>query len=51
MAPALMLVIYLSGSGQTVYIHKAWDHCSIIEWWAVESLNAVIDDGPRFFYI
>ncbi|SEG09365.1 hypothetical protein [Parabacteroides chinchillae] len=36
-----------SSDRRTVYIHKAWDHCSIIEEWAVESLKAVIDDGSH----
>lgn len=49
MTPTLVFVIYLSGNGWTIYLHKAWDHCSIIDWWAVESLKAVIDDGPHAF--
>ena len=48
MFPALMFVIYtLPGDGWTIYLHKAWDHCSIIGWWAVESLRTVIDDGSH----
>ncbi len=49
MAPTLVFVIYLSGNGWIIYLHKAWDHCSIIEVWAVESLKAVIDDGSHAF--
>ena len=29
MVPALVFVIYLPG-GWTIYLHRAWDHCSII---------------------
>ncbi len=32
-------------------MHKAWDHCSIIDGWAVESLNAVVDDGSHASFI
>ncbi len=28
-------------------MHKAWDHCAIIDEWAVESLKTVIDDGSH----
>ena len=49
MAPALVFVIYLSDNGWIIYLHKAWDHCSIIGRWAVESLKAVIDDGSHAF--
>lgn len=49
MVPALMFVIYLLCEGWNIYVHKAWDHCSIIEGWAVESLNAVINDGSHAF--
>lgn len=48
MLPALMFVIYLPGDvGRTIYLHKAWDHCLIIVWWAVQSLKTVIDDGSH----
>ena len=30
-------------------MHKAWDHRSIIEVWAVESLRTVVDDGSHAF--
>ena len=50
MTPALMSIIYLPGR-QTIHSHEAWDHCSIIDWWAVESLKTVIDDGLHAFYL
>ena len=46
-----MSVINLPDDGWIVYSHKAWDHCSIIEWWAVQSLNAVIDDGSHASFL
>lgn len=49
MAPALVFVIYSPLLWETIYQHKAWDHCSIIGIWAVQSLKAVIDDGPHAF--
>lgn len=51
MVPALMFVVYLSGDGWTIYVHKAWDYCSIIDWWAVESLSTVIDNGSHASFI
>ena len=52
MVPALMFVIYTCPvTGGLYTIHKAWDYCSIIVWWAVQSLKTVIDDGSHAFFI
>lgn len=32
-------------------MHKAWDHCAIIDEWAVESLKTVIDDGSHASFL
>lgn len=41
--------MYLPRGGDIIYLHKAWDHCSIIEVWAVQSLKTVIDDDSHAF--
>ena len=48
---AYVCYIYLPGDGWTIYLHKAWDHCAIIDEWAVESLKTVIDDGSHASFI
>jgi len=51
MTSCAYVVIYLPVNRWTIYVHKAWDHCSIIEVWAVESLRTVVDDGSHAFFI
>lgn len=51
MFPALMFVIYIYSVMGRLYTCKAWDHCLIIVWWAVESLRTVIDDGSHASFI
>lgn len=52
MVPTLLFVIYIyPADGWTIYLHEAWDHCTIIDGWAVQSLKTVIDDGSHAFFI